>query len=84
MSIHEEALKIYNSLPSGSKELAASKYGTARWYFNQIISNIKTDEAAILKAIEAMSEASKEAAEDIVSKNKNVQKLVKNLKKELV
>ncbi len=80
MNIHKKALELYDSLPHGSKEIAAEKYGTSFWYFTKLISNLRTKEDIIIKAMKAIAEASKEARKNVIQIDNQIQEKVEKYK----
>lgn len=83
MSIYEQALELYNNLPSGGKKLAAIKAETSQHYFNVLIQNPNTKPEHLSQLIDAMCEASKQITERVMSSNTQVQKIAKKLKKQI-
>lgn len=75
---HKEALEIYNSMPQGTKELAAKKYDCARWYFKALLKDPKTKQSTIVLLVNAIAKACKEHRIKIVESDKQIQKMVKS------
>ncbi|WP_271770402.1 hypothetical protein [Aquimarina algiphila] len=75
IEIQTQALQIYNIMPKGSRELAAIKYGCARWYLKNLITDIKTDTSKVLSIVKILAEASNEHTNDVIRTNKDLQQM---------